>query len=131
MLTPLSQKDFEVEKDGKVLHVMVSDWRPDLAHVIERGPNLGSRDVGGFAPYDRMTPADAIAKMDADGWTLKTTKQMIVENRGNGYNHCTVSGVCSPDVTVDDVKKRFYHDYFGGRGAWVKDGRFGATIHTD
>ena len=40
-------------------------------------------------------------------------------------------GICSPDVTVEDVKKRFYHWYFGGRDAWVKDGRFGCTIHTD
>lgn len=128
---PLHPSDFEVEKDGVVLHVMISEWRPDIAHVIERGPGGEGPDKGSFAPYDRMEPAAAQAKMIADGWTLKTTKQMIVTDRSPGYGHTTVSGVCSPDVTVEDVQKRFYHSYFGGRQAWVRDGRFGCVIHTD
>lgn len=128
---PLVANDYEVEKDGIVLHVMVSDWRPDIAHVIERGEGVGSPDKGAFAPYDRMLPAAAMRQMQADGWTLKTTLQMVVTNRSSGYNNTTVSGVCSPDVTVEDVKKRFYHWYFGGRDAWVREGRFGCTIHTD
>ena len=128
---PLNPNDYEVEKDGTVLHVMVSEWRPDIAHVIERGPDISSPDRGTFAPYHRMRPDDAMAAMVADGWSLKTTMQMIVTTRSSGYNNTTVSGVCSPDVTVEDVKKRFYHWYFGGRDAWVRDGRFGCTIHTD
>jgi len=42
-----------------------------------------------------------------------------------------VQGTCPLDATVEEVKERFYHEYFGGRGAWVKDGRFGCTIHLD
>ena len=129
--TPLHPSDFEVEKDGEILHVMISEYRPDLAHVVQRGQGGEGPDRGGYAPYDRMEPAAAIAQMRADGWMLKTTKQMIVIDRSNGYNNVTVSGVCSPDVTVEDVKKRFYHCYFGGRHAWVSDGKFGCTIHTD
>jgi hypothetical protein len=58
-------------------------------------------------------------------------KRMEVDTRQPGYAHVTVQGTCGPDVTVEDVRKRFYHWYFGGRDAWVKDGRFGVTIHTD
>lgn len=128
---PLNASDYEVEKDGTVLHVMVSEWRPDIAHVIERGPDGQPPDRGAFALYDRMEPDKAMAAMQADGWALKTTMQMIVTSRMSGYNNVTVNGVCSPDVTVEDIKKRFYHSYFGGRDAWVRDGKFGCTIHTD
>jgi len=128
---PMVANDYEVEKDGVVLHVMISEWRPDIAHVIERGPNGEGPDKGSYAAYDRLTPAEARGRMLADGWKLKTTKQMVVTERGQSYGTASVSGVCSPDVTVEDVQKRFYHFYFGGRGAWVKDGRFGCTIHTD
>ena len=58
-------------------------------------------------------------------------KWMQVESSINGYAHTTISGRCGPDVTREDVEARFYHSYFGGRGAWVKDGRFGCVIHTD
>ncbi len=54
-----------------------------------------------------------------------------VTSRSHGYNSTTVQGTCPEDATVEEVKERFYHEYFGGRGAWVKDGRFGCTIHTD
>lgn len=50
---------------------------------------------------------------------------------GAGYKHTTVQGTCPDDATVEEVRSRFYHEYFGGRDAWVKDGRFGCTIHTD
>lgn len=128
---PLVATDFEVEKDGTILHVMISEYRPDMAHVIQRGAGGEGPDVGGYTPYDRMPTADALRQMKTDGWALRTTKQMVVTDRSPGWNNTTVSGVCSPDVTVEDVKKRFYHFYFGGRQAWVKDGRFGCTIHTD
>lgn len=58
-------------------------------------------------------------------------KVMEVTNREPGYAHTRVQGTCSPDVTVEDVKRRFYHGYFGGRDAWVRDGKFGCVIHTD
>lgn len=68
---------------------------------------------------------------DATEQTEKTLKTLTVTTRSPGHGHVTVSGDCSPDVTVEDVKARFYHHYFEGRDAWVKDGRFGCTIHTD
>lgn len=54
-----------------------------------------------------------------------------VTDRYPGYNQVTVQGVCPADATVEEVKERFYHEYFGGREAWVKDGRFGCVIYTD
>lgn len=54
-----------------------------------------------------------------------------VTQRSPGYAHVTVSGTCPADATVQEVEERFFHWYFGGRDAWVKDGRFGCTIHTD
>lgn len=54
-----------------------------------------------------------------------------VTSRSHGYNHTSVTGTCPADATVDEVKARFYHEYFGGRDAWVRDGRFGCTIHRD
>lgn len=121
--------DFEVERGGVTLHVML--FANGNACVIERGANGEGPDKGSFAPYHNTPMMAAMGTMLADGWALKTTQQMSVTSRSDGYGHCTVSGVCSPDVTVEDVKKRFYHFYFGGRAAWVKDGRFGCTIHTD
>lgn len=119
--------DFEVERDGVTLHVM--QFANGNACVIERGTE--GPDGGSFAPYHNTPMMAAMGTMLADGWSLKTTQQMSVTDRSNGHNNVTVSGVCSLDVTVEDVKKRFYHFYFGGRGAWVEDGRFGCTIHTD
>lgn len=60
-----------------------------------------------------------------------TEKRMDVTSRSAGYAHVQLYGDCSPDVTVDDIRKRFYHSYFGGRGEWVKDGKFGVIVHTD
>lgn len=48
-----------------------------------------------------------------------------------GYGHAEYSGTCGPDVTVADIKKRFYDPMFGGRGAWCSNGRWGAIEHTD
>lgn len=126
---PLHPDEFDVEKDGVTLNVQrFADGR---AMVLRCDPETGINNKGHFAPYYGMPLDEAKRQMQADGWSLKTTQQMIVTQRGNGYGHVTVSGVCSPDVTVKDVEKRFYHWYFGGRDAWVKDGRFGCTIHTD
>ena len=55
----------------------------------------------------------------------------VVTQRSHGHNTTTVQGTCPADSTVEEVKERFYHDYFGGRGAWVNAGRFGCTIHLD
>lgn len=48
-----------------------------------------------------------------------------------GYAHTRYQGTCSANVTVADIEKRIYHSYFGGREAWVRDGRWGAVCHTD
>jgi len=58
-------------------------------------------------------------------------KFMIVETRRAGYANVTIAGRCGPDVTKADVEARFFHSYFGGREAWIRDGRFGCVIHTD
>ncbi|MER9829205.1 hypothetical protein NKJ51_12560 [Mesorhizobium sp. M0134] len=58
-------------------------------------------------------------------------KVMDVTGRERGYAHTRIWGTCSQDVTVEDVKERLYHWYFGGRDAWVRDGKFGCVIHTD
>lgn len=63
--------------------------------------------------------------------TETAEKRITVEDTQYGYAHTRYSGACSSDVTVDDIKKRFYHSYFGGREAWVKDGRWSAVCHTD
>jgi hypothetical protein len=57
--------------------------------------------------------------------------QFETTSEERGYGHVTVQGTCPPDTTVKEVEERFYHWYFGGRNAWVKDGQFGCTIHTD
>lgn len=57
--------------------------------------------------------------------------EFIVEHRSPGYAHVTISGTYTGPATVDDVKDKFYHDYFGGRDAWCRDGKFGCVVHTD
>lgn len=63
--------------------------------------------------------------------SAQAEKVMEVTHRSPGYAQVTIQGTCSPDVTVDDVKKQFYHWYFEGRDAWVRDGRFGCVVYTD
>ena len=48
-----------------------------------------------------------------------------------GYAHTEREGVCGRDVTVEDVKKMFYHSLFGGRDARVSNGQWRATTHDD
>lgn len=57
--------------------------------------------------------------------------RMIVINREHGYAHTRLSGTCGPDVTVKDIQAKFYHPYFGGREAWVRNGHWGCVVHTD
>jgi uncharacterized protein YceK len=47
----------------------------------------------------------------------------------HGYNHDRLSGTCGSDVTVKDIEAKFYHSYFGGRDAWVRDGQWGCVVH--
>jgi hypothetical protein len=60
-----------------------------------------------------------------------TEKHIEVTWSEPGYAHTKMGGTCGPDVTVEDIEKRFYHDYFGGRGAWVRAGQWGAIRHDD
>lgn len=48
-----------------------------------------------------------------------------------GYAHTRISGTYTGPATVEAVKKRFFHSYFGGRDAWCRDGKFGVVVHTD
>jgi len=61
----------------------------------------------------------------------KNDERMKVTSRSQGYHHVVIVGECDADVTVEDVRRRFYHPQFGGRDAWVTGGRFGCTVHTD
>ena len=54
-----------------------------------------------------------------------------VEHREPGYKNSRISGTYIGSATVEDVKKQFFHSYFGGREAWIKDGRFGCVVHLD
>lgn len=58
-------------------------------------------------------------------------KSITVVTVQHGYNHTVYGGICGPEVTLDDIKERFYHPHFGGRQAWVEDGNWGATCHDD
>lgn len=79
-------------------------------------------------PYGRKLPNDLWQQCIPQA---ERAMSFEVTQRSNGYNHVTVQGTCPIDATVQEVKDRFYHDHFGGRDAWVKDGRFGCVIHTD
>lgn len=48
-----------------------------------------------------------------------------------GYAHTRVSGTYTGDATIEDVGKKFYHPYFGGRDAWCSNGEWGCIIHDD
>lgn len=48
-----------------------------------------------------------------------------------GYANTRFEGRCSDDVTVEDIKEKFYHPHFGGRGAFVSNGSFQAIRHDD
>lgn len=55
----------------------------------------------------------------------------ILDRSEPGHNHARLTGTYTGPATVADVEKRFFHAYFGGREAWVKDGRFGCVVHLD
>lgn len=106
-----------------------------------RNADLYKRNVENFArrfaakkmglqkdPYGRNLPDDLWQQCIPQA---ERALSFEVADRTFGYNTTTVQGTCPADATVDEVKSRFYHDYFGGRDAWVKDGRFGCTIHND
>ena len=66
--------------------------------------------------------------------TMETTTQektFEVTHTERGHAQVTMQGTCTGPVTVKDVEEKFYHSYFGGSGAWVKDGRWGCTRYID
>ena len=79
-------------------------------------------------PFGQSLPDDLWMQCIPDA---QRALSFVVTDQSHGYNNTTVQGTCPGDATVEEVKARFYHDYFGGRDAWVSDGRFGCTIHTD
>jgi hypothetical protein len=111
------------------------------ASQTDRDQELHKRNVENFA---RRAAAKKMG-LENDPWGRKLPDDLWqqclpqaeramsydVTSRSYGYNSETITGTCPMDATVDEVKARFYHDYFGGRGAWVDDGRFGCTIHID
>jgi hypothetical protein len=89
---------------------------------------IAAKKTGADEPWGKKLPADVWQQCipEARRWL-----EFEVTDRSPGYGHTTVQGTCPADATVQEVKDRFYHWYFGGWDAWVKDGRFGCTIHTD
>lgn len=67
----------------------------------------------------------------SDANSITSQERIEVQTRQPGYAHITLQGICAPDVTVEEVRHMFYHEYFGGRDAWVHDGRWGCVVHTD
>lgn len=58
--------------------------------------------------------------------------RITVTGRQPGHAHVMLWGTCLLDVTVEEVRARFYHSYFGGRDAWVDGkGNWSAVVHTD
>lgn len=58
-------------------------------------------------------------------------KDIEIVYRVPGYTHTRLSGICGPEVTVEDIRKFAYHEYFGGRDAWVSNGEWGCVRHDD
>ena len=48
-----------------------------------------------------------------------------------GYAHCLYEGTCEASVTLEDLARLFAHPQFGGRGEWIRDGRFSIIRHND
>ncbi len=83
---------------------------------------------GAYDPYGHKLPYEVWGKFIPQA---ERALSFVVTDRSHSYNHVVVQGTCPLDATVEEVKEGFYHEYFGGRSAWVKDGRFGCTIHID
>lgn len=58
-------------------------------------------------------------------------KDIEVVYRVPEYARTILKGVCGPDVTVEDIRRAMYHEYFGGRDAWVRNGEWGCVRHDD
>lgn len=58
-------------------------------------------------------------------------ERIVVEWREVGYAHTRLQGSCAADVTVEEIKGKFYDPYFGGRDAWVENGKWGCVRHDD
>ena len=48
-----------------------------------------------------------------------------------GYAHTKHEGRCPKGTTVEEIRKRFYDPYFGGREARVTGTYFSVIEHTD
>lgn len=48
-----------------------------------------------------------------------------------GYAHCLYEGTCEASVTLEDLARLFAHPQWGGRAAWIRDGRFSIIRHLD
>lgn len=68
---------------------------------------------------DERTPAE------------KAGVAFVVDSVTYGHAHKRIEGSYTGPATTDLVRAEFYHFLFGGRDAWVRDGRFGCVIHTD
>ena len=58
-------------------------------------------------------------------------KVIVATQRTAGHAHTRLAGTYTGPVTVQDIMDKFYHTYFGGRGAWCRDGQWGCIRHDD
>jgi hypothetical protein len=78
-----------------------------------------------------ITNAHVTALKMADPTIPLADHEIIVETVRPGYAHIYRAGRCGRKVTVEDIQRRFYDPYFGGREARVQDGHWSAVAHTD
>jgi len=104
------------EHAGKLAHFVMFDRDSGEACVQVQG------DDGRWCPSFLVSPSAIEECPDIN---------VRVTSREPGYNHVRLTGTCGPAVTVEDIMRRFYHEYFGGRDAWVDSGRWGCVVHID
>lgn len=63
--------------------------------------------------------------------TVDPRKGISIGFQRAGHAHREYGGTCGTEVTVADIEREFYHPNFGGRGAWARDGNWGAIRHED
>lgn len=48
-----------------------------------------------------------------------------------GYKCHTIKGSFVGSMTAENVRKEFYHEFFGGSEAWVRGNEFGCIVYDD
>jgi hypothetical protein len=57
--------------------------------------------------------------------------EITVTHQTPGYAHTRIEGRCPLGTTVQQIRDKFYHSYFGGRAASVNGTYFSVIRHDD